>query len=307
MAPMAKSFSQLDLNLLRTLVALHRTRSVTAAGQAMALSQPATSNALARLRVHFGDALFVRTPGGLVCTPLAARLAPAVARHLELLEGDLSAPAGFDPATSTRTWRLSLSDLGEMVFLPAIANAVLSAAPLTGIVNAATSTATLGEALAQREVDLAIGILDARRGGLRSIDLFSETYVALSHPERVPRQRTREALARFGCIVASPMATFHGGAEASLRKAGLGDRIVVRTRHFAAMPELVRGAPLVGIVPGSWARELCRRSELIWWPLPLAQPEYAVRLVWHGVSEGDQAVDWLRLTVSGLFGRANRG
>lgn len=301
---MAKSFRQLDLNLLRALEALHRTRSVTAAGQALSLSQPATSNALARLRAHFDDALFVRTPGGLVCTPLAARLAPAAARHLEGLERELQAPASFDPATSTRTWRLSLSDLGEMVFLPAIANAVLSEAPLTGVVNAATTTAGLAEALAQREVDLAIGILDARRRGLRSADLFSETYVALSHPERVPRQRSREALARFGCIVAAPTATFHGGAEASLRKAGLGERIVVRTRHFAAMPELVRGAPLVGIVPSSWARALCRQGELIWWPLPLPQPRYTVRLVWHGVSEGDPAVDWLRGTALRLFGAA---
>lgn len=299
---MSKSFRQLDLNLLRALAALHSTRSVTAAGQALSLSQPATSNALARLRAFFDDPLFVRTPAGLVCTPLAARVAPAVAQHLAALEAEISAPPRFEPATSSRTWRLSLSDLGETVFLPAIANAVLNEAPLTGIVNSATPREQLDEALAQREVDLAIGVLDTRRRGLRSATLFSETYVALSDPERVPRQRSRAALARFGCIVAAPAATFHGGAEASLRKAGLGDRIVVRTRHFAAMPDLVRRAPLVGIVPSSWAREVCRRSELICWPLPLALPDYVVRLVWHGLSEGDPAVDWLRLTVLRLFG-----
>ncbi|UUZ70020.1 LysR family transcriptional regulator [Polaromonas sp. P2-4] len=44
------NFRQLDLNLLRVLAAIHRTGSVTQAGKALSLSQPATSNALARLR-----------------------------------------------------------------------------------------------------------------------------------------------------------------------------------------------------------------------------------------------------------------
>ena len=59
------NFRQLDLNLLRVLAAIHRTGSVTAAGKALALSQPATSNALARLRDYFADDLFVRAPTGL--------------------------------------------------------------------------------------------------------------------------------------------------------------------------------------------------------------------------------------------------
>ncbi len=299
-----KPFRLLDLNLLRVLVALHRSGSVTAAGQQLALSQPATSHALARLRAHFDDPLFVRTPSGLVGTPLAGRLARAAASHLEALEREASVPPAFDPATSTRTWRLSLSDLGEMVFLPGIASAVLKAAPHAQIVNAAVSADRLGDALAQREVDLAIGILDARRRGLRGAPLFSETYVGLSDPTLVARQRSRSGLARYGLIVAAPTATFHGGAEASLREAGLGDRIVMRTRHFAAMPDLVRSAPLVGVVPSAWAREVCRRSGLVSWPLPLRLPDHEVRAVWHGVSEGDAGVDWLRRTVLRLFGPA---
>ena len=299
-----KSFRQLDLNLLRVLVALHRTGSVTGAGQALALSQPAASHALARLRAHFGDPLFVRGTTGLVGTPLANRIAATAAQHLEALERETGAPAAFDPATSTRTWQLSLSDLGEMVFLPAITSAVLKASPHAHIVNAAVSTQQLADALARREVDLAIGILDVRRRGLRSAALFSETYVALADPAQVARQRTRAGLARHGLVVAAPTATFHGGVEANLKKAGLGDAIVMRTRHFAAMPDLVRSAPLVGIVPSSWAREVCRRSGLACWPLPVTMPDYAVHAVWHGVSEGDPAVDWLRQTVLQLFGGA---
>lgn len=301
---MAKSFHQLDLNLLRLLVALQRTRSVTLAGEALALSQPAASNALARLRQHFDDPLYVRTPAGLVPTPRAEQLALAAEPWLQSLQSACSAPEGFAPAHSTRTWRLSLSDLGEMVFLPDITRAVLAQAPHTRIVNAAVATPQLGQALAQAEVDLAIGILDARQRGLRHVPLFSETYVGLSDPVLVPRQRSLAAMAKVGLLVAAPTATFHGGVEASLKRAGLGDQVVMRTRHFAAMPDLVRSAPLVGVVPASWAQSVCQRHGLLAWPLPVALPDYEVRLVWHQAMAADPAVAWLRGVVQGLFRRS---
>lgn len=300
---MDKPFHQLDLNLLRVLVALHRCRSVTLAGRALALSQPATSNALARLRRHFDDPLYVRTPTGLAATALALRVAPAVAQRLAQLEADLALPAAFDPAASLRTWRLSLSDLGEMVFLPAVTDALQRDAPHTRLVNAAVSAAELDDALARRELDLAIGILAPRQRGVRSTLLFSEGYVALSDAALPPQQRNLAGLQSLGLVVASPTATFHGGIEASLRQAGLGDRIVMQTRHFAAMPDLVRAGALAAIVPSTWAAMVCARAPLVAWPLPVELPRYDVKLVWHAASEGDAAVDWLRATVLRLFKR----
>jgi molybdenum-dependent DNA-binding transcriptional regulator ModE len=80
------NFRQLDLNLLRVLAAIHRTGSVTLAGKALSLSQPATSNALSRLRDYFEDELFVRAPSGLKPTRLCEQLAPAVLAQLLALE-----------------------------------------------------------------------------------------------------------------------------------------------------------------------------------------------------------------------------
>jgi DNA-binding transcriptional LysR family regulator len=301
MRVMPKPFRQLDLNLLRLLVALHRTRSVTAAGRALALSQPAASNALARLRRHFDDALFVPSPGGLLCTPAAERLAAAAALHLEALQREIDSPAEFDPTTGSRTWRLSLSDLGEMVFLPAITHAVLSRSPGSRIVNAAVAREQLAASLAQREVDMAIGVLDAEPPGLRHDLLFCESYVALSDPTRVSPQRSVSGLKRLALLVAAPTATFHGGIDAWLASAGLDERVVLRTRHFAAIPELVRSAPLVAVVPASWAAAVCQRAPLQAWPLPLKLPDYGVRMVWHATCDADAALGWLRDTVRPLF------
>jgi DNA-binding transcriptional LysR family regulator len=298
-----KPWHQLDLNLLRVLVALDRTRSVTAAGRQLSLSQPAASNALARLRTFFGDPLFVRGAAGLQPTPLALRLALAAARHLETLEREMMAPPAFDPATSTRTWRLSLSDLGEMVFLPAITAALLREAPHTRIVNAAVPAGEIDHALMRAEVDIAIGILEPRRRGVHSALLFTERYVALSDAALPRRQRTRAGLERagVGLVVASPTATFHGGVETSLRRAGLGDRIVMSVRHFAAMPDLVCAGPpsrpLVGVVPSVYATMVCARAPLAAWALPWPMPSYEVRLLWSRAAGSDPAGAWLRERV----------
>lgn len=297
-----KPWHQLDLNLLRVLVALDRTRSVTAAGRLLSLSQPATSNALARLRAFFGDPLFVRGAAGLQPTPLALRLAAAAAQHLDSLQRELMAPPAFDPATSTRTWRLSLSDLGEMVFLPAIAAAVLREAPHTRLVNAAVPASEIDDALLRGEVDLAIGILQPRRRTVRSALLFNERYVALSDAALPRAQRTRAGIEKaVGLVVASPTATFHGGIEASLRRAGLGERIVMSVRHFAAMPDLVRAGlpsrPLVGVVPGIYATMVCARAPLAAWELPWPLPSYDVRVLWSAPAESDPAGAWLRERV----------
>ena len=108
------NFRQLDLNLLHVLVAIHRTGSVTLAGKSLSLSQPATSNALARLRDYFGDELFVRSPTGLKPTRMCEQLATDVYEQLLALESKLVGQQEFDPVSSDVHWKISLSDLGEI-------------------------------------------------------------------------------------------------------------------------------------------------------------------------------------------------
>ena len=135
------NFRQLDLNLLRVLAAIHRARSVTAAGKSLSLSQSATSNALARLRRFFNDDLFVRSPAGLQPTRLCETLAPAVLMQLAALEGLVTGHEHFDPATSDMHWKLSLSDLGEMLLLPPLAAALRAQAPHAHLSNISVAAA----------------------------------------------------------------------------------------------------------------------------------------------------------------------
>jgi DNA-binding transcriptional LysR family regulator len=308
------NFRQLDLNLLRVLAAIHRTGSVTAAGKALALSQPATSNALSRLRGYFHDDLFVRAPGGLIPTQLCERLAPEVQSQLQLLETVVTARATFDPAEADIHWRLSLSDLGEMMFLPPLAAALRLQAPHAHLSNVSVAAENVATALEAREIDFAIGILQPNHRGVNADLLFRERYVAMTSARWQPssgkagRTLSARQLAESSLAVASPTATFHGSVEQMLVRLKLSDRIVLRARHFGALPELALNTDLLTIVPQMYAANVGQLHELRIWELPrAAAPDYCVRLVWHASTAQDAAHQWIRAQVHRLFGRNPAG
>ncbi len=304
------NFRQLDLNLLRVLSAIHRTGSVTAAGKALALSQPATSNALARLRTYFKDDLFVRSPNGLQPTRLCERLAPEVQTQLQLLEAMVNVRDEFEPAHSDMRWRLSLSDLGEMMFLPPLAAVLRQQAPHARVTNVSVAAEDVPAALESRDIDFAIGILQPRHRGVRADLLFREHYVAMTSSRwrpasgKVGRTLSARQLAESSLVVAAPTATFHGSVEQMLVRMKLSDRIVLRARHFGALPELAQNTDLLTIVPQMYAANVCQRLDMRVWELPrVAAPRYEVRLVWHASTAQDPAHQWIRAQVHRLFGR----
>lgn len=302
------NFRQLDLNLLHVLAAIHRTRSVTAAGKALSLSQSATSNALARLRHFFNDDLFVRSPGGLQPTRLCELVAPQVLAQLRSLESLVTGQEAFDPATSGMHWKLSLSDLGEMLFLPPLAAALRAEAPHARLSNISVAAADVAAALEAREIDCAVGILQPRHRGVNAELLFREQYVALTSAAwrpavgRAGRSLSAAQLAQAALVVASPTATFHSSVEQMLGRMKIADRIVLRARHFSALPELALATDLVAIVPEMYAKNLGLRHDFRLWELPDA-PFYDVRLVWHASTARDAAHGWMRSLLHRLFAR----
>ena len=302
------NFRQLDLNLLRVLVAIHRTGSVTLAGKSLALSQPATSNALARLRDFFEDELFVRAPTGLKPTRLCEHLAADMHEQLLLMESMLVGRQEFDPANSDVHWKISLSDLGEMMFLPKLAAALRIDAPHARLSNIAVNADQVTAALESREIDLAVGILAPEHRGIRSELLFHERYMAVTSLNwkppsgRAGKTLSLEQLRQSGFAVASPTATFHGSVEKMLTRMKLEERIVLRSRHFSAMPDIVRQTDLVGIIPEMFVRELKTRQDLRVWDITDA-PVYEVQIIWHKSTDTDSRHIWMRDLVCKLFQR----
>lgn len=81
---MKKPISSLDLNLLLCLQLLLQERSVTKAAKRMNVTPSAVSKSLAKLRDWFDDPLFVKTPLGLLPTPLTVSLEQDLADWMQI-------------------------------------------------------------------------------------------------------------------------------------------------------------------------------------------------------------------------------
>ena len=292
----------LDLNLLRVFDAVLRDRSVTAAARHLGLTQPAVSNALARLRALFEDALFVRTPSGMDATPFARELAEPVRQALALLEAALSHGPGFDPATSTRAFRFYMSDLGQIEFLPPLVERARRVAPGVRLEAVAIEVEDIGDALGAGSLDLAVGFLPALGPPVRRLPLFRDPYVCLmraDHPA-IGARLTRKAFLEASHALVS----YKGGhrvIEEALERAGLARRIALRVPHFTVVPMVLERTDLVLILPSKVARVYERRGRFKSLPLPVPIPPADVAAHWHERFERDPGSRWLRETVAELF------
>ena len=120
----AMNFRTLDLNLLRVFGAVMVERNVTRAAAQLAMTQPAVSNALRRLREATGDELFVTVPAGVLPTAQAEALWPEVRAALDGLRHAFD-PQGFEPTRDERSFALAMADATATVLMPALIGALV--------------------------------------------------------------------------------------------------------------------------------------------------------------------------------------
>lgn len=292
----------IDLNLLRVFDAVLRERSVTAAAAQLGLTQPAVSNALARLRRLFEDALFVRTPGGMDATPYARELGEPVRQALALLESALAHGPGFDPATSTRAFRFYMSDLGQIEFLPPLVEHVQQVAPGVRLEAVALEVEDIGDALASGALDIAAGFLPGLGPPVRRQALFRDPYVCLmraGHPAAGLRM-TRKAFVEASHALVS----YRGGhrvIEEALERAGLSRKIALRVPHFTVVPMVLERSDLMLILPERIARVFARGGKLVSLRLPVTIQPADVAVHWHERFDRDPGNRWLRAQLVELF------
>jgi DNA-binding transcriptional LysR family regulator len=293
----------LDLNLLRAFDAVLRDGSVTAAGDRLGLSQPAMSNALSRLRRLLDDPLFVRTPRGMRPTPFAQRLAAPVRQALDLIQTTLAQQAAFDPRTSQRSFRLQLSDVGEIVFLPALLERLEREAPGVRIDTGQLPQDEVSEALAAGEIDLAVGFLPGLSAGVESKRLFRDRYVCLVRAEH-PRIGSRITLAQFlaaSHVLVSARGSAHEIVEQTLRNKGLARRIALRVPHFTVIPMILARSDHMVIVPEGLTRAIARFGRFKSLKPPVDIPALDVRVHWHERFGRDPGIVWLRGVLLDLY------
>jgi len=292
------NLSAIDLNLLVIFDALLAERSVTRAGTRVGLSQPAVSNALARLRATLDDPLLVRVGSSMEPTPRALEIAPAVQRALATLRDALTEPAGFDAAKSKRSFCLAAADDVELTLVPALLSRMKQLSP--GIdLRISRAVGTVDSALRTGEVDLYIGAWFNVPSTFRSHLLRTEGFLCIAredHPA-IDAALTLPVYMKLGHVLVTPAERPGSVVDTALSDEDLGRRVVLRTPHFLVAPFVVARTDLIATLPRAVAETAARLMGLALYPPPIDVPGFPLRMVWHPRSHDQAAHRWLREQV----------
>lgn len=286
----------IDLNLLVVFNELLESGRVNVVADRLGVTQPAISNALARLRRSLGDPLFVRTAAGMQPTPFAEALAEPVAYALGALHGALNQSVVFDPAKSRQTFTIAMTDIGEIHFLPDLMRRLAVAAPGVAIGTVRNQSVDLEREMEAGNVHLAVGLLPHLQGGFFQRRLLSQRYVCLYRRGHVFDGRAIDP-ADFGAadhigIVAA--GTGHGVVDELFERMGVRRNIRLRVPHFVSVGHILRETDMIATVPEVLARRISEPFDLAWQAHPIALPEITIGMYWHSRFHRDASNRWLR-------------
>lgn len=281
-----------DLNLLLVFDAIARFGSVTDAADHLALSQPAVSHALNRLRAQVGDALFTRSGRGLVPTPRAVEIMPTVRALLDAATLALS-PARFDPASARQMFRIGASDYAAFTLLPGLMRQIARSAPQISLHVLPAGPKVL-EQLELGQLDLSFWGDAAPPAPTLHQHLYEERYVGVArqdHPifDQGVGLKTYLAYPHATVSLQTPGASAIDRALAAL---GLQRRIGLASHSFAGNLAALAQTDLLASLPA----RLCTPPPpgLRLFDLPLQVPGYGYGLIWHPRTNGLASHHWLR-------------
>ncbi|AUS44160.1 LysR family transcriptional regulator [Ralstonia pseudosolanacearum] len=293
---------RLDLNLLGVFQAIYQTRNVTLAARHHNITQPAMSNALARLREVFADPLFVPGPYGMRPTPYAQQLAAPIERALREVEQALAMSKGFDPASSDREFRMHLTDFAQVAFLPALLERLRAQAPRVAIRVEALAEEAIRPALDEGRLDFAFGRMSKAAGhGVGRHALFKDRYAVLM---RAGHPLAGQALSRKDFVASEQVlvcTSGHQAVEDMLVK--MGARIALRLPSFLVVSRIVETSDFMVIIPARLAEQCAATGQFHMAALPVAMPAFDVSLFWSESRSADPAHAWMRELLQQLFGQ----
>ncbi|MGU1383324.1 LysR family transcriptional regulator BsrA [Pseudomonas aeruginosa] len=292
---MKLNLQQLDLNLLLVFDALMRERNLSRAAIRLHRSQPAVSNALARLREQLDQPLFRRTAKGLEPTAAALALYVPVRQALHLLQAGLGSQEAFDPHTA-RSFRLTMNDYAQLRLLPGLVTRLKTLAPRVTLEVRPDEGASIPAQLASGELDLAIDYLYFDEPELAYRPIGEERLVVIGrqgHPAfRGGLDRAAYEAAQHVSIL--PRVGRGSPLEIVLGSARVQRQVQLLVPHYLTIPAIVASTELLGTVPRRLAERFAGSHGLQLADVPFEMAPVQVNLIWHRQQEATPGLQWLR-------------
>lgn len=300
------NFLTLDLNLLRVFDAVMVEQNLTRAADKLAMTQPAVSNALKRLRHSLGDDLLIRTAYGVKPTPRAETLWPTIRQALSNLELAI-APSSFDISKADTTFRMAMADATAALWMPSLVRAMERDAPGMNARMVQLTTREPRPMLMRGDIDIAVGFFPgvvaqltggqgAANNAIRHERLYSGHYVCVmskDHP-LANKQLTLDDYCSASHLLVSFSGRAHGLVDEALLQMGRERRILLTVNQFFTGGKVVANSDLLTVLPRHLIESTGMTNALIWKELPFDMPEVHIDMLWHERDARNPAHKWLR-------------
>ena len=318
--PPAFNLRTFDLNLLKVFDEVMAERSLTKAAARLALTQPAVSNALRRLRDALGDELLSRQGRALEPTARALELWPTVRDLLRELQATLE-PRVFDAANADNVFVLAMADATAAELMPGLVEVISREAPGVSLRVLPLTTRDPRKLLDNEIADLAIGHFPAALAELNARAhvgevgevatflhhrLFQGDYVCVMRQGHAFAEREL-SLADY-CSARHLLVSFSGRAfgfvDEALARLGQKRRVVLTVNQFFTAGKVVAHSDLLTVLPRHFINVTGFADQLVQRELPFAVPPIQVDAVWHHRQDTSHAHAWLRSKVQALADKA---
>jgi DNA-binding transcriptional LysR family regulator len=296
----------ISLRHLRVLTLLLEVGSLTRTAQILNTTQSTISKALTKLRVHFGDPLFVRVGLSVHPTPKALELAQPLKELLTTSALMRSAAASFDPRSSTREFSIIVTEVGMIRHVPSIIAHLEKEGPGLRLRAVPLGSRRLESRLEGGEADIALGAFPAVAPNMRRQRLYTDGYVSVvrdGHP-RLRKLNEADAFLRERHVLVASSHTGHAAhqlLEQVLTSRLEPDRALVRVPSFVAGAFVVSRTDAVGTLPVQLAEYLAKDLRLVMFATPLVLPRIEISQFWHERVHSDQGHRWFRAVIHTLF------
>lgn len=282
-----------DLNLVKVFITIYDTRSVSIAAERLNITQPSVSHSLSRLRYIFKDHLFNRTKDGMIPTAFSIQLYESLNQPLLDIENKISEVTNFDISSSERCFKIALTDIGGLYFLPKIYEKLEKIAPNISLEVVTLEMNKLTDWLITGKIDVAICNKNLEDNNLSSQKLFKEKYVCLlsKNIKLTNNKLTLDDFLRENHAIVSA-SSGHNLIENYLNRKGLRRKIKLRVPQFSIMSELIEHHNLIVTVPQRISLYFDSNKNIDIYNLPFELPELDITLHWYKKSSDIVAQKW---------------
>ncbi|MBW0146190.1 LysR family transcriptional regulator [Marinobacter arenosus] len=291
-----------ELHLLYVFDAIMTERSVTRAADRLAMTQPAVSNAISRMRQVWNDPLFVRKGRQIEPTSYAFSLWDRIRGPIYDLSTAVSSTT-FDPSQAKRTFRIAVSDIITDMIWGELAEVLEREAPGVDLHAVPYTPEGTYADLREANVDLAIGLITQHDHSLRSIWLFQGGYqlaMRSDHP-LAGKPVSLDDFLNARHLLVSLSGDAHGFVDSYLDQKGLSRRVAVTVNEFVTVPSLLKRTDLICAVPDILVGCEEFRDDLSISPLPFELDPTSLYLMWHARHDRDPGIVWIRELIEDLL------